>query len=793
MIPQPSSSISSSPVDVYIRNNNLDPPPLTKVIKSRAITKPLQRKNENIFSFRAHRNTVLCNRKLNQKNPVPIRLNDKRKKHVTVLGPEYITIYELSNKLESNTSEVSLHENTHIIEFTNKYQHGKDSSTSNFNSNSNIKDITEEIDNKDENSLNHLIKNNVNNKDGLHVSSRDRCDTMNFHQMNNQHSTYKENREKLRVQLEAIFSKVTEKHLETMLNEENNDKIITNHKNSKNNEQKGRPQYCENYLTSNLSYHGKLTDSKSIKNHSVDNNESNYNHRENLRMFSTQITKVVNELRELLCGTWPLKSSHMLDVQKFVCQKRLEYKQEHNELSAYQKSRQNQILSLGEKNDKFRDSRKLSIPFENSISNLNHPFSTELGNSEFPSIVSASSEDNLSFENIKKSAEKQLNSILRKRGDMNDTRPFSASSSPVKALDRHLYLNKTSILKHHPTNKFLPSHDCGFFLSKPKNQNRDKTGPEHNVVITSLNTSNNKSNEFICQTNHYNSDVTFDLRVLDSYNKLDKTSNHFNSYLPGIQNISKQKRLVDIPTTSIDEVHNTNYSTAEIPFAVPSQDLLELKNNKIDDTKQKHRSFIEFQKCNYSRRLSDASFDIDVNGFADSYANHRNHNIKCAPNNLKRYVYNDRLSSFFDYIYVPGNNSQLKFREKDKKGTFIELRRSRTASPDVYSNKFSTLNENNSQTNSNEWNQISNFTLPRFFIKSDLKSNRIIPSTFHNDYLERLFRPSEENLISSRLDTLNLSSRRCNQRRWRTIKQKYSKRQECEFRLFIEYIFLYVT
>lgn len=777
MIPQLTSSISSSPVAVYIGNNNLDSLPLTKVIKSRAIIKPLQRKNENIFKFRAHRNTLLCNRKLNQKNPGPILLSDKREKHVTFLGAEYITIYELSNKLESNISEVSLHENTRKTEFVNKYQHEKDSSTSNFNSNSNIKDITEEIDNKDEDSLNHLDKNNVDNKDGLHVSPRDRCDTLNLHQINNQHSTYNKNREKLRFQLEAIFSKVTEKHLDTILKEKSNDKITTHYKNSNNKERNGQPQYCENYLTRNLLYHEELTDSKLMNNRSVNNNESNYNQHENLRMLSTQITKVVNELRELLCGTWPLKSSHMLDVQKFACQKSLEYRQEYNELSASQKSRQIQISSLREKNDKFRDSTKLSIPFENSVLNLNRQFSTELGNSEFSSIVSASSEDNLSFENLKRSAE-QLNSTLRKRRDMNDTRPLSASSSPVKALDRCLYPNKTNFLEGHSTNKFVPSHDCDSFLSKPKKQNRDKTEPDHNVVITSLNASNNKSNEFICQTNRCNSHVTFDLRVLDSYNKSDKTFNHFNSYLPGIQNISKRKRLIDISTPPIDEFDNTNYSTVEIPFALPSQDLLHLTNNKIDDTKSKHRDFIGFQKWNYPRRLSDASFDIDVNSFADGYANPRNHDIKRTESNLKRYVYNDRLSSFFDYIYVPGNNSQLKFKEKDRQETFIELRRSRTASPDVYSNDFSILNENNSQVNSNGCNQISNFTLPRFFMESDLKSNRLIPSNFQNDYVERLFRPSEENRISSRLDTLNLSSRRRNQRRWQTIKQKHSKRQE---------------
>ncbi|XP_018651431.1 putative ccaat-box DNA binding protein subunit B [Schistosoma mansoni] len=779
MIPQTASTISSSPVAVYLRNNNLDSLPLTKVIKSKAIKKPLQMKNENTSKFRPDRSTLLCNQKSGQKNPEPIVLSDKRKKRVTFLAPEYIIIYELSNKLENNISEVDLHETARKTEFTNKYQHGKDSSTSKFDCNSNTKDIAEVINNKDEYSVNYLIKNNVHNKDGLHVRLRDKCDTVEFHQMNDQHSTYNENREKLRVQLEAIFSKVTEKHLDTILKGKSNDKIITNYKNSKDIEQMGRSQHCENHLTDNLLSHGKLTDSKSMKNRSIDKNESNYNQGENLRMLSTQVTKVVNELRELLCGTWPLKSSHMLDVQKFAYQKGLEYRQEYGELYASQKSWQSQNSSLREKNVKFRESTKLPIPFETSTLNLNRPSSTELRNSEFSSIVSTSSEDNLSFENIRKSAEKQLDSILRKRRDMNDTRSLSASSSPVKGLDRCLYPNKTNVLENLRTNKFVPNHYIDSFLSKPSNRNWDKTEPEYKAVITSLHALNNKSNEFICQSNHYNSEGIFDFRVSDSHNKLDKTFNHFNSYVPEIQNISKQKRLVNICTSPIDGAENTNHATVKIPFAIPSQNLLELTNNKIEDSKTKHRNLIEFQKWNYSRRLSDSSFDIDVDGFADGYVNHRNRNIKCAANNLKRYVYNDRLSSFFDCIYIPGNNSQLNFKENDRNETFIESRRSRTASPDIFPNNFSSLDKNNPQMNSNEWNEISNFTLPRFFIESDLKGNRIIPSSFQNAYHEWLFRPSEENFISTRLDTPNLSSRRYNQRRWQTIRQKYPNRQEC--------------
>ncbi|CAH8443315.1 unnamed protein product [Schistosoma turkestanicum] len=734
MFSQPTPTTLSSPVAFSEGNNILDSLALTNITKVSVSPQSLQLNNEHSLDCQLDKNTPLCNLKSDQKNSELTVLSNKRENHVTFLSPEYNTTYDLPNQLqgvtcEKSIHEVGLHENTNETEFSNHHQHEKGSSVSHFNFSSDIKSNPDQINNKDNISVNYLVKNNLYNQNGLHVELSDRYDTPNFCQNNDQHSTYNENKAKLRVQLERIFNKVTEKRSETTLMRE---AIVTTTANCKNSQDNKQKRYFGNYPVSNASSHEKPI----MKNLNVTQDKSNYNKSEKLRILPMHITKVVNELRELLCGTWPLKSSRMLDVQKFACQKGLQYRQEHNQLTV-QESQSSQVSFSSKENSEFKKKKTSSVSFENLIQNLSSPLSTELGNSKFSSTIGINSEDDLCFENIKRSVEKQLNNILRKQRDIYGTRSLSASSSPVKFLDRNLYFNKIDFSECHPTNKFVSNYESGSFFGKADKKHSDKSKPKNNVVINSSHTLKNKSNKYACQVNNYSPDRTSCLGLLGLCSQLNNISNHFTSHSPRIQSISRKKLLENVSISPTNAAENMNYSTPEIHSPLPSQNFLRLTNSQWD--------------C--SKRLLDFSFDKDVKGCTDRHSNPLNHNIKCIANNPERYFYSDCSSSCFDYIYVPGNNSRLKFREKRRRGAVIKLRRSKKVLSDTYSNNSSSLKEKYVQINPNECNQISNFILPRFSRESDLKNNSLIPANLRNVYDERLFHPSEGNPISSRLDS----------------------------------------
>ncbi|KAH8853829.1 ccaat-box DNA binding protein subunit B [Schistosoma japonicum] len=794
----PTSNLASlsSCITVIESNNKSNLSILTANSSCSAKSMPLEPNSEDISNYRSDMISPFCNQESKLKNTEQKTVSNKCKKRVTFLSPECSIKNNMSCELqtfhhEANSPEVSLQENRTTT--TNQGQHEKNNMTFHFDSN--IRTPVEFVDNTDENFLNYSATLNKNDVSTLLGDLSDTSKKLDFHQQNDQQETYAENRDKLRVQLKEVFNKVKNKSSDNlMLEKQNNNLLNSIYTDSEDSKQTDKLQNSENYPTCNTMPHMKSNDSsinRSLNNRDINISKSAHSQSKSLTVFSTHINKVVNELRELLRGTWPLKTSRIVDVQKFAYQKALQYRQEHGEISDYLNNQQEDPLMPSRKNVPFKEDVNLCFPSKNSILNVNSPLLTGIVNSKFPPLVNSSFGDNLSFENIKRSVERQLNNILRKPRNVNSLRPLSASSSPVKGLGRYLYPNEINFLKNCSINNNASSNENDFLSHKATNQNVGKNKPKHNVPIIFSPAVNHKSNESVCQSNnHIQSCLGLD--KLDSHNMLDNTFNRSNSGLTITQKNTHQTQMVNISTSPINMIENAKFPTHEIRSEKPSQGLprekraqarfLEFKdspcctsvlklngaiNKKIERDKSEHEYSVEHQKWNYPRKILNSSSDIDVDGFTDSCGDCRSHNTTLILNKPNVSLYSDRPSSFFDKIYVYKNKLPMSFKVKDRQRIFTDLSRSKTPPPYFSQDNFVSLNNNNTQIHPNESNRTLTFKLPRYFIESDLTYSKFVPADSMRSCNER-YSPHYEDNLSSRLDTLNLSSRRYNQARWQT-------------------------
>ncbi|CAH8437616.1 unnamed protein product [Heterobilharzia americana] len=752
----------------------------------------------------------------------------KPKKSVTFLSPDSSMIHNISNDSgdtcsENDTSEINSLKNVHASESDILCKQREPKSRTNFPLKPEAEGLVK-LKDEDYSAPTQFVSSGLNRQisqqtdsDQMYTNSKDK-------KINGRDKIFLENRKKLEIQLRRLFVPTSEGTPSTSLvqTNKNNNSLESVHQNLRK-----KSTYLKGCLSNNILPSSVLTDipiNKSTKQNILKrNNPERFitNDQEGIEgKFIPKITTVVDELRGLLCGTWPPKSKRIFDVHKYAYQKALQYRLELDETKNTQSNQSSQESDSCAEISKLKKRGELRTSSEAFINSFSEAPSTNVKDLEFSPLISASSEDNLSFENVRRSVEGKLNNILKQTRNVDSTNQFWSSSFQPKCSDGCSSLNESCLLDTHSKGSQISHHGVASqsFMNGPLNTKPSLSRKGNLIEPTFSYKINDISKESVfqkyltsnlssctSQSPLWNQSTWSD--TFSSFKNWDDSYNYSSTFMYKTGMKFKFRPLADLESSANKVASERKNHLLTIGYIQPSQKLEAsgLKRTKVLDSrrrkskseevsfnkgslkfssivhKKNQRDEYQYKHINlsgnmrYFKRFSEYPSLLDYRSFDDCYVKHKSPQMNNVAVNSKEQMNISYLSASSDSIYVPEQYSPTDLKNEDKQKTFIELRRPRTASP-YFSDDSTSMNENQISRDQHQSLKRLDLKLPRFSLEyEDVNNNILAPLYFErNDNTQCL-------QMNGSKSSSKLISQRYSQTRWKAVGPAYSKYRKCYF------------